>query len=96
MAAPALAQDTASADPAVTGEHKLQTICAPCHSVSGAEPIANYPILAGQNAAYLRYALKAYRTGERDNAIMAQARDLTDGEIDYLAEHYATQPSPLR
>lgn len=71
--------------------------CAACHGDLGAKPIApNYPILAGQYADYLAHALREYRSGKRRNPIMTgQAANLSDDDIDALAEYFAEQPSPL-
>jgi cytochrome c553 len=74
----------------------LQT-CAACHGEKGDKPImAQYPIIAGQHASYLEHSMKAYRSGERRNAVMnAQAANLTDREIRALARYYSRQESPL-
>ena len=40
-------------------------VCAGCHGMNGKAMVPNYPSLAGQNAAYIEGALKAYKTQER-------------------------------
>lgn len=70
--------------------------CRACHGVGGSVPIApNYPKLNGQNKAYLVSSLKAYRSGERKAglaAIMAaQASQLSDADIEALANFYSSQ-----
>jgi len=51
-----------------------------------------YPILAGQHRDYLVMALKAYRSGARDHAVMSSfARNLSDQDIDDLAVWFSRQ-----
>lgn len=96
LAAPAMAAEEAAAGPSF--DQKLAA-CAACHGENGAKPImAEYPIIAGQHADYLAAALRAYRDGRRNNAVMAaqlQALQLTDSDIDRLADHFSVQASPL-
>lgn len=61
--------------------------CAACHGADGqASAMPQYPKLFGQNGAYLKNALRAYRDGRRLGsyaAIMAEnAKPLSDEEID--------------
>jgi len=68
------------------------TVCASCHGPDGNSPAADFPKLAGQNADYLEYALKAYKSKARTNAIMnGQAAGLSDQDIADLAAFYAGQ-----
>ena len=63
--------------------------CVACHGVDGKAVAMIYPNLNIQWEEYLRKQLIAYRSGERQNAIMgAQAMSLTDDEIRALAAHY--------
>ena len=70
--------------------------CVACHGEKGDKPTApNYPVIAGQYADYLEQALKAYRSGHRQEPIMAQQVEifgLTDDDIEKLAAHFAGQP----
>jgi cytochrome c553 len=51
-----------------------------------------YPTIAGQHADYIRQALKDYRSGKRQNAIMnGFAAQLSDKDIVALAEHFSRQ-----
>ncbi|NNL99905.1 MAG: c-type cytochrome, partial [Gammaproteobacteria bacterium] len=83
---------------AIPFEDKLAA-CAACHGEKGDKPIApDYPILAGQHESYLAHALRAYKYGRRDNAIMMsqiQALEISDADIEKLAEYFAAQASPL-
>ncbi len=75
------------------GEQLAAAVCASCHGVDGNVALADdYPILAGQHASYLEFALQAYRSGDRDNAIMSPfASELSDQDIRDLAAWYSRQ-----
>ena len=73
-----------------------EALCKACHGDKGAKPIMDsYPKLNGQNEAYLVAILKAYKAGERkggQSAVMtAQAKMLSDEDIQALAKYYAAQ-----
>ncbi|MBB1087622.1 cytochrome c [Lysobacter sp. SG-8] len=72
--------------------------CVDCHGSEGNAPIdATYPKLGGQYADYLGHALQAYRSGDRDHALMSsQAKGLTDQQIADLAAYFASRESQLR
>ncbi len=87
VAAPTLA----AGDP-VVGQEKAQA-CASCHGSNGISQAPNFPIIAGQYSDYIEHALKAYRSGERDNAIMKGfATKLSDTDIRDLAAWFSSQP----
>ena len=69
------------------------TVCQSCHGVDGNLSLQDdYPKLGGQHQDYLVQALKAYRSGDRENAIMAGfAAGLSDQDIEDLAAWYASQ-----
>ncbi len=70
------------------------TTCQACHGADGMGIDPMYPILAGQYEDYLAHALRAYRDGERKNAIMAGlVTTLSDEDIEDLAAFYASLPS---
>ncbi|MCH8958487.1 MAG: cytochrome c [Proteobacteria bacterium] len=76
---------------AVEGKQK-SVVCASCHGVSGESVMPDYPVLAGQHQDYLEHTLKAYRSGERSNPIMAAfVATLSDADIADLAAYYAAQ-----
>ena len=90
-ATPALAADVAA------GEKLAQERCSACHGQDGNTPIdPSYPKLGGQYADYLTVALKSYRAERRKNAIMgAQAKPLSNADIDNLAAYYSGLPTQL-
>jgi cytochrome c553 len=72
------------------------TTCQACHGPDGKGIAPNYPILAGQHAAYLEHALKQYKNGERKNPIMGPlAQGLSDADIADLSAYYAAMESAL-
>ena len=89
VSSPVLAQGDAEA-----GEQK-NAMCQGCHGIEGfrtAYPtVYSVPMLGGQSADYLVAALKAYRSGDRNNETMhAIAVDLSDEDIADLAAYYSS------
>jgi cytochrome c553 len=82
---------------AAAGEKLATERCAACHGKDGNTPIdPSYPKLAGQFKDYLVVSLKGYRAERRKNAIMgAQAKPLTNDDIDNLAAYYSRLPGNL-
>ena len=69
--------------------------CSGCHGANGISANPAWPNLAGQQSTYLSDALKAYKTGARDNAMMsATAKALGDGDISKIAGYYARLTRP--
>lgn len=68
-------------------------VCQSCHGRTGNESLQpSYPKLAGQHEDYLVHALKSYRNGSRQNAVMAGfAGNLSDRDIADLAAWYSRQ-----
>lgn len=83
---------------AAAGKAKADQVCAACHQAAGeGNAELGYPKLAGQWDTYLVRALKDYRSGARQNAIMnGLAAALTDQEIDDLATYYSSMPDGLK
>lgn len=93
----------ADSDAAITPEH-LRTLvdplgpvlanCTRCHGPEGGgRGTGAFPILAGQNQAYLLASLKAYASGERASGVMQPiAAGLDEAVLEQLAEHYAKLP----
>ena len=72
--------------------------CIDCHGADGNAPIdPTYPKLGGQYADYLEHALQAYRSGDRQHALMTpQATNLSDQDIADLGADFASRPTKLR
>ncbi len=71
--------------------------CVGCHGAEAISPAGTaYPNLAGQKAAYVEKALKAYRDKSRQAPLMnGMAAGLSDEDIANLAAYYASlKPCP--
>lgn len=80
---------------AAAGQKKTD-MCAGCHGIPGfrtAYPETyRVPKLGGQNAGYIVSALKAYKSGDRQNATMrAIAASLSDQDMADLAAYYSAK-----
>jgi cytochrome c553 len=65
-------------------------VCAACHGLDGVGVLPEYPTLAGQHRDYIEQALRAYRKGARQSALMnGFAATLTDEDIGTLAGYFA-------
>lgn len=75
---------------------QLVGTCASCHAEDGNSQVETNPKLGGQYESYLIQALKSYRDGTRENAIMSGfAATLSDRDIKKLAAYFASQESVL-
>jgi len=73
------------------GKEKSVT-CAACHGADGNSNNKMYPRLAGQYKNYLIHSLKAYKSGDRKNAIMSGfAAGLSEQDIIDLSTYYSKQ-----
>lgn len=86
----------ASAADLVAGAAKAKEVCSACHGADGNSADANFPRLAGQHPDYLAKALRDYKSGDRNNAIMKGfAAALSKKDIENLSAYFSTQHSPL-
>ena len=70
------------------GKQKAMT-CAACHGADGISAIPTYPNLKGQKAQYTVLQLKAFKSGERKNAIMKpMASMLSEEDMKNVAAYY--------
>jgi cytochrome c553 len=79
---------------AEVGDHALRVqACNNCHGPAGRGQAPSGPWLAGQDSAYLRAELLAWKEGRRrsdpSGAMAVIARQLTEDDITALAAHYA-------
>jgi cytochrome c553 len=67
-------------------------VCTACHGANGNSTNAEWPVLAGQNAAYIDQQLKLFRAGVRNNPVMMpMAAALSDKDISDLAVYFSAQ-----
>ena len=68
------------------------TSCAACHGAEGVSAVPSFPTLAGQHRDYLYHSLKDYKSGKRNNPLMAeQVKALSDADMLDLAMYYSKQ-----
>ncbi len=92
LAAGLLGNTASAAGDAAAGQTKASTVCLACHGMDGNSVNPEWPSIAGQHADYIVKQVKAFRAGERTNALMSPiAMTLTDKEIEDIAAYYATQ-----
>ena len=87
---------TASAADLGAGAAKAKEVCSACHGADGNSADPNFPRLAGQHPDYLAKALRDYKSGDRNNAIMKGfAAALSKQDIENLAAYFSSQHSAL-
>ncbi len=78
------------------GRKKAQA-CVVCHGPLGIASSPGVPHLAGQPAVYLMEQLKNYRSGKRQNPVMAvMAKPLSDEDIQDIALWYSSQEIQIK
>ncbi|MDO6425944.1 cytochrome c [Thalassotalea sp. 1_MG-2023] len=66
-------------------------VCSTCHGDKGISAAPNYPNLAGQKEQYLIKQLKEFKSGVREDTIMASmVMPLSEEDIINLAAYYAS------
>jgi cytochrome c553 len=88
---------TAQAAGNIEAGRELSKTCQACHGTDGnGIGDGQYPNLAGQYEDYLLHSLKAYKSGARNNAIMAGfVANLDEQQMADLAAFFAAQKGPL-
>ena len=80
----------AAGDPEA-GQTKSAT-CMGCHGLAGNSTIATFPKLAGQGEVYLLKQLQNFKSGERNNAMMAGVASLlSEQDMMDIAAYYSIQ-----
>jgi cytochrome c553 len=87
MAALLLAGDAACADDAIEAKAK---VCAGCHGEQGVPVQKVIPVIWGQNAGYLFYQLRDFKSGARKNDVMSPiAANLDQADLLPLAQYFS-------
>ena len=80
----------AAGDPAAGKAKAVQ--CQQCHGTDGNGPTPQFPKIGGQHAGYIVRALEDYKTGVRQDPVMAAfATALSKQDQEDLAAWYASQ-----
>ncbi len=78
------------------GKTKAAEVCASCHGADGNSPAPNFPKIGGQYRTYLVKALKDYKSGTRNDPVMAgMVANLSAADIENLAFYYSSQAGAL-
>lgn len=65
-------------------------VCAPCHGEAGIPTQKNIPVIWGQNAGYLIYQLRDFKSGARKNDIMSPiAATIDPADVSALATYFS-------
>jgi cytochrome c553 len=85
----------AAAGPAPAGKSLFLTkTCVACHGKEGKKPIPGYPMIAGQDKAYILQQTKDIKTGARANgkanAMQPVMHLVNDAEIDAIADYLSS------
>ena len=87
----AFGQAAGAAGDAAAGKEKAAA-CAQCHGADGNGPTPLFPKIGGQHAGYIVQALEDYKTGVRQEPVMAAfAAALRKQDREDLAAWYASQ-----
>jgi len=71
---------------------KLVTQCGACHGIDGNSKNNTIPSIAGINENYFKYAIEAYKNGNRQSDLMKRfVANLSAEEINQLAKYYGKQ-----
>jgi cytochrome c553 len=87
-----LAEETAAKPDLAKAKQTADQICAACHGADGNSPTPANPNLAGQQAAYITAQLEHFKSGIRNNAIMAgMVTTLTSSDMQALGIYFSQQ-----
>ena len=87
----ALVQAATAAGDAAAGKEKA-AVCQQCHGIDGNGPTPLFPKIGGQHAGYIVQALEDYKTGARQEPVMAAfATGLSKQDQEDLAAWYSSQ-----
>ena len=90
------ASSSASAADAVKGSAEAgatkAAVCTACHGVNGNSTNPEWPVLAGQNAVYIREQLAMFKAKKRNNPVMQPIVDpLTEQDFADLGAYFSAQ-----
>lgn len=90
-----LALNAMAADVAAGGKI-AGSVCAACHGADGNSPAPTFPKLAGQSVEYITKQLTEFKSGTRNNPIMAPlASALSADDVKNVAAYFSAQKPAL-
>ena len=92
LGAPARAEDAAGKPDLAKAQLIVNQVCSACHGADGNSPSPANPNLAGQQADYIALQLAHFKSGLRNNPVMAgMAATLTPEDMRSLGAYFAQQ-----
>ena len=90
------AESSLSSSELASSKKIVNNLCIACHSIDGNSAIPVNPKLAGQHAAYITKQLKNFKSGLRENAVMAgMVANLTEKDMENLGFYFSEQAISL-
>ena len=92
LGTPASAEEAAGKPDLAKAQQIVNQVCSACHGADGNSPSPANPNLAGQQADYIALQLVHFKTGIRNNPVMAgMAATLTPDDMRSLGAYFAQQ-----
>ena len=86
------AESTLSSSELASTKKIINSLCVACHAIDGNSAISSNPKLAGQHAAYITKQLNNFKSGLRENAVMAgMVANLTEEDMINLGHYFSEQ-----
>jgi len=86
------AESTLSSSELVSTKKTINNLCIACHAIDGNSAISANPKLAGQHAAYITKQLNNFKSGLRENVVMAgMVANLTEKDMINLGRYFSEQ-----
>ena len=86
------AESTLSSSELVSTKKIINNLCIACHAIDGNSVVSVNPRLAGQHAAYISKQLNNFKSGLRENIVMAgMVANLTEEDMINLGNYFSEQ-----
>ena len=86
------AESTLSSSELVGTKKIINNLCIACHAIDGNSVVSVNPRLAGQHAAYISKQLNNFKSGLRENIVMAgMVANLTEEDMINLGNYFSEQ-----
>ena len=88
----AIAESNLSSKELINTKKIINNLCIACHGIDGNSVLSVNPKLGGQHAGYISKQLKNFKSGLRENAVMAgMVANLTEDEMINLGQYFSEQ-----
>jgi len=88
----AIAESNLSSKELINTKKIINNLCIACHGIDGNSLLSVNPKLGGQHAGYISKQLKNFKSGLRENAVMAgMVANLTEDEMINLGQYFSEQ-----